>query len=189
MAQLDFYCSIQDRTSILESIFRGASVNIIWDGWYQSDKVPLFKVVSRNFLALLEEKRSCFLVSEDAAAKACSGLVQQTLGERAGQYWVDVDRLPSGLALTLPACFDERGRTWLSSGSLYCPREVFNHSRSRWESAEVARRELFTTCKSILQKNLLKVSAYEKVHRIGPHALELVREGRATILYGKANQE
>jgi len=91
-------------------------------------------------------------------------------------------KLPSGLQLTLPACFEIDGVIHLNSGALTCHQEVFNHETLKWERTENMRLQLYDVCRSNLLKQLKKLVVGKKPIKIGCDALELVSSGKAKIV-------
>src|ERR1043166_2326445 len=143
MAEIEFWGSIRDWGLLLDTLFSRASVCGVLDIWYDSKRVETFDAASEEIMTRLRRKPRLFLVPTILREQASLGLVQQQLGREMGRYRLEVERLLSGLELVLPACFEEGGRIKLNSGSLACPREVFNHRNSRWERPENSRRELY----------------------------------------------
>jgi hypothetical protein len=187
MAQFDFIASDQDRPMLLEALLADSAILAVWDGWYASKEIPIYDSVSPEFLARIKEKRRCFLFHEYFRKSMQVGVVEQKTGPKAGYFSFAVERLPSGVELTFPACFKERGCIYLRSGNLAYPREVYNQEKQKWESPEPVRRQFFGTAKTILQRMLQQATIDGVPHRIAPNAFDLIQSGTATILTGNAS--
>jgi hypothetical protein len=182
MAQTNFYGSRRDWLSILESILASTSALVICDAWYDTKDIQFFEHANEMLLTQLQKKRNCFLISRSLSNDAHLGFVQQKLGPKKGKFRIDVQRLPSGLQLTLPACFEENGMTLLNSGVLVCHQEVFNHANLKWERTESVRLQLYDECRVNLVRQLKKLVLGKNTIKIGPDALELVSFGKAKII-------
>ncbi|TAK99090.1 MAG: hypothetical protein EPO07_11180 [Verrucomicrobia bacterium] len=183
MAEVDFYASFQDWSTILDAVLSKTSALALWDGWYVSKDIAFFESATDELLALARKKRSCFLIERSLRKEAQYGLVQQTLGRESGKFRIDVGRLPSGLHLILPACFEKEGKTCLNSGSLVRPREVFNHATATWGKPEPLRSDLYEQCKFVLLSKLRKLKIGASTIKIGPDALDLVNTGKAKLVH------
>lgn len=179
MAEFQFYGTWDDTWAVLKAVLRRESIAFVADLAYHYPRPVWIRTLTSHAREMLHRRRRVYVFGEDFSTRPPC-LVQQMTGSVAGKHFVYLAGGGQGLELALPNSHLDEGVWQLDAGRLTYPHEFWNGERGRWEKPTTALKGAFLDVKARLRGELEQHLPIRDLW-IGPHAWDLVRDGKARI--------
>ena len=180
MPQFDYYGTWDDSVAVLRCLFEYDSIRVVHDtGIWQEPSPHYFHSLTDELLHLLEQRPFLFIYGQ--FSQFPPGFVLRDTGLDAGTYRLAINEGGQGLELGLPVCRKTEETVELGSRFLAYPAKFLNPETQIWEKPSTEVRAAFVELRSRMKKCLGRTKLNQEIF-IGPKALELLNQGKATII-------
>lgn len=180
MPQFNYYGTWDDSIAVLRCLFKYDSVRVVHDaGIWQQPSPHYYHSLTDELLHLLEQRPFLFIYG--SFSQYPPGFVRRETGPEAGTYRLALNEGGPGLELGLPVCRQTHESVELGSRFLSYPAKFLNPETHLWEEPPNEVRAAFVEIRSRMKKCLQRTKLNQVIF-IGPNALELLNQGKATII-------
>lgn len=165
---------------MISAIMSLKGVSVVPDLNYNEPEAALLLELTQETKLLLQTRRRLYLLIDGISR---NDVVLKKIENKVGRIWYSITAQEGGpfLILTLPPCYQEKGKMQLAAGSLSVQKLFLDPVSNTWQAPPV---ELVDRLKEIVR--MLKTNTLQRYQLpprvwIGKDALLMVESGMATI--------
>jgi hypothetical protein len=179
MRQFDFLGTWDDSWLMIEALLRLDGYHLIYDLNYAAPHYQILTELNEESKQLLQQRGRLYIMANTFSE---SPPVFSRIQNADGATWYSISIQEGGpfLSLTLPACYDESGRTNLANGSLSFQKQTLDPTSGKWiPPSDILTHEFKKIVRMLKSRFLVRHRIHTSVW-IGANALDevLIRGAR-----------